>query len=220
MKRLFFVVFLICMILTTTMFADAALPPWLRQEGERIVHTEGRDKNNPRYAYDARGARYALNRITADFLCDDFEEAKQTAANLIAEFKALPGVKDAYTLDLKADIGESLYTITVIVSEPYDSYFDIFSAIENEPEIIHVQKAFIDGVSSTVHLTYGDVDFNGAVTTTDARQILRYGVLLDTPEDYHVSIADFDRDGKISTEDARHSLRCAIGLDEKLPFEP
>ncbi len=63
------------------------------------------------------------------------------------------------------------------------------------------------------HYLIGDVDFNGTVSATDARLILRVAVELDkfTPEQKRV--ADFNKNGHIGSEDARMALRTAVDLE-------
>ena len=60
---------------------------------------------------------------------------------------------------------------------------------------------------------YGDVDFNGKVTASDARTILRIsaGLERDVTDDV-IAVADTDKSGKITANDARNALRVAAGL--------
>lgn len=66
----------------------------------------------------------------------------------------------------------------------------------------------------------GDVDADGAVTTADARFVLRYAVGLGNFDkvisncctDASFKAADYDKNGKIEAADARMTLRAAVGL--------
>lgn len=72
--------------------------------------------------------------------------------------------------------------------------------------------------SETTELTVraGDVDFNGKVTASDARTILRVAAQLEIISDTAKSAADYDSDGSITALDARYTMREAAGLD---PFK-
>lgn len=63
---------------------------------------------------------------------------------------------------------------------------------------------------------FGDVDFDGAVTASDARLALRRAVELeDYAEDSDAFfVSDVDFDGKVTASDARAILRAAVGLED------
>lgn len=68
---------------------------------------------------------------------------------------------------------------------------------------------------NVVSYTAGDVDFDGVVTTADARIILRSAVALETvaPGTAAFFAADVDCDGVITTADSRTVLRSAVNLE-------
>ena len=60
----------------------------------------------------------------------------------------------------------------------------------------------------------GDVNGDGAVTASDAREILRLSVGIDPMTEKTRAAADVDGDGTVGAEDARLALRFAAGLDK------
>lgn len=65
-----------------------------------------------------------------------------------------------------------------------------------------------------VAVVLGDMDADGAITSSDARVVLRYGVGLEATSDILSAAADVDADGTVSASDARNVLRAAVGLDD------
>ncbi len=59
----------------------------------------------------------------------------------------------------------------------------------------------------------GDLDFDGAITASDARLALRAAVGLEDFDALLISIGDVDFDGKITAADARKILRAAVQLE-------
>ncbi len=213
MKRFISMFLTVVFLWLCSVSAFAQLPPWLRKDGDRIVHVEGRDEKDPTLAYDEKGSVYSLQAIYVGFTCDDFEKAKQFGRELIEYAKSLAGVTDAASNDFDYHEGwENYYLIRVALAYPYDDYEAVFDALKAYPGVTRVQRMTLD-TSAECRYYYGDVDFNGAVTTADARSILRYCVSLDRPEAYHVSFGDFNADGKLTTADARSCLRVSVGLD-------
>ncbi len=66
-------------------------------------------------------------------------------------------------------------------------------------------------------LMAGDVDFDGRVTASDARTVLRNAVGLEKLSDDALRCADADRDNTITASDARLVLRAAVGLETLKP---
>lgn len=60
----------------------------------------------------------------------------------------------------------------------------------------------------------GDIDGNGEVSVSDARNVLRAAVQLDTLSGAKLIAADVDFSKDISVGDARNVLRAAVGLDK------
>ena len=65
-------------------------------------------------------------------------------------------------------------------------------------------------------LQRGDVDFDGAITSADARLALRRSVGLEAYEEGSKAFiaCDVDYDGKVSAADARLILRASVGLED------
>ena len=72
------------------------------------------------------------------------------------------------------------------------------------------------GVAATDYIL-GDTDLDGAVTSADARTVLRYSVQLETPTKIMRIVADVDGDGEILPADARLVLRYSVGLISTFP---
>ncbi|HHU83554.1 MAG TPA: leucine-rich repeat protein [Clostridiales bacterium] len=60
----------------------------------------------------------------------------------------------------------------------------------------------------------GDINGDGKIKTTDARNALRGALGLDNLSDAQILAADVNNDGKLKATDARAILRGAMGLDE------
>ncbi len=75
------------------------------------------------------------------------------------------------------------------------------------------------GVPNTFRVKFaprhGDVDRDGAVTTADARKVLRIALDLESVYAYSIPFrqADMDNNGSVSVSDARSILRIAVNLD-------
>lgn len=63
-----------------------------------------------------------------------------------------------------------------------------------------------------------DIDNNGSVTASDARQLLRYAVGLEQFDELTILYADVTKDGTISASDARMALRTAVNLETEEAF--
>lgn len=79
---------------------------------------------------------------------------------------------------------------------------------------------YVDGDSITKRAEFeykgkdvtGDVNFDGKVTASDARLILRYTALLERFSSSQRERADMNADGRITASDARQALRKAANL--------
>lgn len=67
-----------------------------------------------------------------------------------------------------------------------------------------IKDAGLNGYKKPVK---GDVDGDGEVTMSDARQALRQAIGLDRP----TAAADYDGDGEVTAEDARSIINDALG---------
>jgi hypothetical protein len=68
---------------------------------------------------------------------------------------------------------------------------------------------FASGVMLTL---LGDSDGDGKVTSSDARNVLRCSVKLESLDNYDALACDFDLDGSVTSADARLILRRSVGL--------
>ncbi|MBR5411085.1 MAG: hypothetical protein IK104_10490 [Clostridia bacterium] len=93
----------------------------------------------------------------------------------------------------------------------------------------YLQESLVDGSLSPYstykagdeqNFSYGDLDFDGVVSASDARLALRYAVGLDKVSSRIVEmIGNVDGKAGITAEDARLILRYAVGLEKKFPVE-
>lgn len=217
MKKILIMLIAVLLVFSCSVSAFALLPPWLRTAEDRIIHAEGRDENDPYFAYDEQGSKYYLSKVYVGFNCEDHDEAMKIAENIISYAKALPGVSEADcpSVFYPYDGFATYYEVFVWIEYPFDTYDTVYEALKSYPGITRVNRAWSYTAPSKTQLYYGDVDFNAVLTAADARQILRYGVSLDTPEDYHISCGDLNGDGVLTAADARACLRTVVGLDEK-----
>jgi len=74
-------------------------------------------------------------------------------------------------------------------------------------------------ISFADEFSAGDIDFDGSISSSDARYALRYAVSLEYYTKAHLKVGDIDGDSILSANDARAILRAAVGLDA-LPSQP
>ena len=68
--------------------------------------------------------------------------------------------------------------------------------------------------AASYYVLNGDVNYSGAVDSTDARDILRSSIGLLTYTGQRKNLADMDFDRKITSTDARLALRASVGYNE------
>ncbi len=95
----------------------------------------------------------------------------------------------------------------------------MIASLANFPVSALREYALTDGDISVLS---GDIDFDGAVTATDARLALRGAVGLEDLTEQQLLAADFTQDGLLSADDARMILRTSAGLESNVtpPTEP
>lgn len=95
----------------------------------------------------------------------------------------------------------------------------MIASLANFPVSALREYALTDGDISVLS---GDIDFDGAVTATDARLALRGAVGLEDLNALQLRAADFTQDGALSADDARMILRTSAGLENNVtpPTEP
>ncbi len=64
----------------------------------------------------------------------------------------------------------------------------------------------------------GDIQGDGKITASDARQTLRASVELETLASYELEAADLKQDGKPKAEDARAILRISVELEKATDY--
>ena len=160
------------------------------------------------------------NRISKDatitFYYHQNENRKMTAAH---ELGHLWGIEDLYNF-----WGSFLSTVSI-----YGGSASSFSApTRSDRNALRIgAKDFwfeTDAVwfyhkDATHKYLRADVDQDGSITSADARLVLRYSVLLETPTDLQKKLADVDGDGEITSADAREVNRYSVGLILKFPAD-
>ncbi len=87
-------------------------------------------------------------------------------------------------------------------------------ALRGQPHVHYVEY---NGAVFLDDYLIGDADMDGYVTAADARLILRFAVLLETPRyAYAAWVADTDFSRRIDAADARYALRVAVGLEREM----
>ena len=76
-------------------------------------------------------------------------------------------------------------------------------------------RAGAEGPDDWPRYKRGDINEDGAVTTEDARLVLRTVIGLSYFSDFHKMLCDLDGNGKLTTADARSVLRTAIALENE-----
>ena len=101
---------------------------------------------------------------------------------------------DDYEIEHQIDVNSiGRYTVTVRQGE-YSASFEYTVAKRSE-------------------IRAGDVNFDGKVTSADARLALRCSAQIEVLSSESILAADVDIDGKVTAADARKILRVAVGMD-------
>ena len=90
----------------------------------------------------------------------------------------------------------------------------VFNSSSNEP--VDVRENIIiklSSSSSTAQRLIGDINFDGKITASDARLLLRYTAKLENLGSETLKYSDANKDGKITASDARLILRVSAKLD-------
>lgn len=83
--------------------------------------------------------------------------------------------------------------------------------------VVLIAMSCLPMVAFEVKRYYGDIDNDGRVTVTDARNILLEAIELydGTLDEHDIAAIDINGDGKVDTRDARLALRIAAQLEAK-----
>ncbi len=79
---------------------------------------------------------------------------------------------------------------------------------------------FCVGTTAASAAIYGDMNGDGVISTSDARDVLRYGIGNIELSASQVALADYNGDGKVDTADARDILIASIEGAPDKPFIP
>lgn len=123
-----------------------------------------------------------------------------------------------YFLDHSTPGGDDCYG--ALVSSGSDPKGMLFGWADNEiigedlrSDVFLSLKGIADNYEGAGSYSMGDVDFDGSVTASDARLILRYAVNLEKFNEAQLLLADLDGIDGVTAADARLALRTAVGLE-------
>ena len=104
-----------------------------------------------------------------------------------------------------ANPNETMFTAIEILGDTlYLTSYTVKGNRASKIDSVSIKKGAVD---------IGDVNFDGKVTASDARTILRAAALLEILTKSQLSVADINGDGKLTATDARLVLRMAAGLE-------
>ena len=125
---------------------------------------------------------------------------------------------------LNLEGGRVTYTFPDGRTEDQAVTSDMVSGFDNSQPGVQRVTIACGGASVTYEVevaepivSFGDVDGDGDITSTDARLILQYYAVKITANDLNTAAADVDADGSITSTDARLVLQYYAG---KIPFFP
>ena len=222
MKKVFSVIFVICMMLSLCMTSSAGF----REPVDGIIMKPG---FNPVVMHiDDSHFQYAIYSRDMD---------KMTNGDIsvhYAENLAVVSVDETGNYDMCSvyDTGSK-----VNISFMYEEYnesdavkmfvltFEYTGEVEYPTiKVTNLEGTFLKGVADVVIVEYdgendmtekdviGDADLNGYITAADARLVLRYSSKLETFNDRQLRLSDVNNDGKVNSADARLILRVSAGL--------
>lgn len=222
MKKVFSVIFVICMMLSLCMTSSAGF----REPVDGIIMKPG---FNPVVMHiDDSHFQYAIYSRDMD---------KMTNGDIsvhYAENLAVVSVDETGNYDMCSvyDTGSKV-NISFMYEEHNESdavkmfvlTFEYTGEVEYPTiEVTNLEGTFLKGVADVVIVEYdgendmtekdviGDADLNGYITAADARLVLRYSSKLETFNDRQLRLSDVNNDGKVNSADARLILRVSAGL--------
>ncbi|MBQ9879488.1 MAG: dockerin type I repeat-containing protein [Clostridia bacterium] len=147
-------------------------------------------------------AVHNINIVNGESMPEDYAYAESEIFITLA-------VKDKITAEMLDQllVGDYSYSIT----DNEGDILDISDTVGNGA-IVLVSGVGITNLKKTIILL-GDVDSDGVVTATDARQILRCSAKLTDLDEIGRLAADLDGDNQITATDARAVLRVSAKLD-------
>ena len=90
----------------------------------------------------------------------------------------------------------------------------VFNSSSDEPVDVRENISIkLSSSSSTAQRLIGDINFDGKITASDARLLLRYTAKLENLDSETLKYSDANKDGKITASDARLILRVSAKLD-------
>lgn len=222
MKKVFSVIFVICMMLSLCMTSFAGF----REPVDGIIMKPG---FNPVVMHiDDSHFQYAIYSRDMD---------KMTNGDIsvhYAENLAVVSVDETGNYDMCSvyDTGSKV-NISFMYEEHNESdavkmfvlTFEYTGEVEYPTiKVTNLEGTFLKGVADVVIVEYdgendmtekdviGDADLNGYITAADARLVLRYSSKLETFNDRQLRLSDVNNDGKVNSADARLILRVSAGL--------
>ncbi len=157
-----------------------------------------------------------------------FIYAKDGAINVLGDVESYK--MDGYDSDagyIMYEISEDMDTVQIVPLEDHATFTyceqDVSFGLCDDDTMGLLQIGRYDSstgageiqftIVNAPELSLGDVDNDGALTSSDARLALRAAVKLETLTDEQLKAADADKDSEITSSDARLILRAAVGLE-------
>lgn len=162
------------------------------------------------------------------FSNDTSEDAKRKVQELQKKLKdAEENLQDTqydHYLDMQKEMFDDLYEE---YEESLNNRFDDLDGMLTD--MTNSLSGKVDDISETLHTiaegvgyiiqfeidkdSLGDIDFDGRVTTEDARLAMRAGVGFEKLTDRQKAVGDLDGDGVVNSSDARAIMRVATKID-------
>lgn len=176
---------------------------WASIHGEKIAWQEKRENDYDIYVFDLIS-----------------EEAAQITQDPQAQTYPTIYENNLAWLDYRNGDNPEIYGYDLVTDE--ETQITDSSTYKEVPEIYADKVIWIDyesgyeqarlWMAEFTPFPYGDVDFSGSVTTTDALMVFRHalGIELLTPK--QIIVGDVNLDNRIDTTDARLIFQCALGM--------
>ena len=120
-----------------------------------------------------------------------------------------------YLLDSTWDAGQTDYEYFLRGSSDFtahDESVDFKTEEFKKAYPVSAVKYEIPTEKKSLDAMFGDVDWDGKITSADSLKVLRVSVKLETLEDYEIQLADVDGSHEINSADSLEILRCSVNL--------
>lgn len=131
------------------------------------------------------------------------------------------GIVIADGANMTVDEGRGLIVIIPesaggVSEKMFDSMLENVYIQDASDSIVSTGTQFYFGESLYTIIIMGDLNFDGRITASDAREMLRIASKLENADDITLTAGDLNSDGKISASEARSALRFSARLTSQL----